>query len=320
MSEARPAGGYMKPELLDRIVTKALSECHVTNFALYNWTEPFIHPDLPEMVRIVKAHGIGCDLSTNLNLGKQIEAVVAAQPDTIKISVSGFDQDSYGETHRGGEIETVKANMRRLAAAKQSTNATTRIMVVFHRYLHNQRDEQEMRAFADALGFDFTTYWAYLMPLEKNLAFVGRADAPAAFTDEDRAIVDRLALPLADAIDAARAAPHRDCRLRSRQMAINAQGDVMLCCSVFDQSRYTIAPFLATPLADLQAMRYRHEMCDACMKEGLHVLMTYDDEVFDSLARANVHRHNPALDLESVYGAPAAAPRPLAKLLKRAFG
>ena len=68
MSGTPLQSGYMKPELLDRIVAKATSECHVTNFALYNWTEPFIHPYLPEMIRVVKTHGIGCDISTNLNL------------------------------------------------------------------------------------------------------------------------------------------------------------------------------------------------------------------------------------------------------------
>lgn len=310
--------GYMKPEFLDKLVTKALSECHVTNFALYNWTEPFIHPHLAEMVRVVKAHGIGCDLSTNLNLSKQIEPVVAAGPDQIKISLSGFNQENYGITHRGGDIELVKDNMKRLAAAKKTSGSNTRIIIAFHRYLHNQADELEMRAFAQSLDFDFTTYWAYLMPLEKNLAFLGHEDASANLDDDDRSLIDRLALPLDQAIEVAKAAPARDCQLRARQMAINSHGDVMLCCSVFDQSRYTLAPFLDTPLAELQAMKYGHDMCDTCMNEGLHVLMTYGDDSLEQLALDRVRRENPDLDMDAVYGNDGGDKGALRKALKRA--
>lgn len=310
--------GYMKPEFLDRIVTKALSECHVTNFALYNWTEPFVHPHLPEMVRVVKSHGIGCDLSTNLNLAKQIEAVVAENPDQIKISVSGFTQENYGVTHRGGDIELVKDNMVRLAEAKKTTQSKTRIIVVFHRYLHNQDDERDMRAFAKSLNFDFTTYWAYLMPLEKNLAFLGHEDAPTDLNAADRSLIDRLALPLDRAIEVSRVAPARDCRLRERQMAINSEGKVMLCCSVFDQSRYTLAPFLETSLEELQALKYGHSMCATCMGEGLHVLMTYGEESLDQLALDHVRAKNPGLDLDEVYRSDPDDTAGLMKILKRA--
>ena len=52
MSGTPLQSGYISPELLDQIVRKAVSECKVTNFALYNWTEPFIHPKLlEEMIR-----------------------------------------------------------------------------------------------------------------------------------------------------------------------------------------------------------------------------------------------------------------------------
>jgi len=319
MSGTPLQAGYMRPELLDQIVSKATSECHVTNFALYNWTEPFIHPYLPEMIRVVKTYGIGCDISTNLNLGKQIDAVVEANPDIIKISVSGFNQENYGITHRKGDIEVVKANMERLADAKKSTKSTTRIIVIFHRYLRNQPEELEMRAYADSLGFDFTTYWAYLMPLEKNLAFLGHKDAVTEFNEEDRLLVNRLALPLSQAIDISRAAQVSECRLRDRQMAITSEGNVMLCVSVFDQSRYKLASFLDTPLEGLQAMKYDHKMCDTCMNEGLHVLMTYGDEKLEELALENVRTHNPNLNMEALYGDDRNTPAGLRALAKRAL-
>ena len=301
MSGTPLQSGYMTPELLDQIVRKATSECNVANFALYNWTEPFIHPKLPAMIRTVKAHQIGCDISTNLNLGKQIDAVVAANPDTIKISVSGFHQKNYGVTHRGGNIELVKENMKRLAYAKTISNSTTRILVIFHRYIDNQSEEAAMREFAAGLGFDFTTYWAYLMPIEKNLAFLGHTEGMPKLTDEDQALVDRLALPLSEALEVSRKSKLSRCKLRDSQMAINSQGKVMLCCSVFDQSRYTLADFLTTPLKDLQKKKHSHDMCTTCMGEGVHVLMTYGDQKLEKMALENVKKHNPEIDIETTY-------------------
>jgi MoaA/NifB/PqqE/SkfB family radical SAM enzyme len=309
MSETPLQSGYMSPELLDQIVGKAKLECRVANFALYNWTEPFVHPHLSKMIRVVKTHGVGCDISTNLNLGKQIDEVVMANPDTIKISVSGFNQKSYGVTHRGGNIELVKANMERLAHAKKTYSSTTRILVIFHRYLKNQDEESDMHKFATSLGFDFTTYWAYLMPVEKNLAFLGHGDSVPKFTEEDQTLVDRLALPLSRAIEVSRNSEISHCKLRDTQMAINSEGKVMLCCSVFDQSRYALADFLNTSLQDLQKMKYAHDMCATCMGEGLHVLMTYGDNksshvatLLEKITLENVRVNNPDLDMDAAYG------------------
>ncbi len=301
--------GYMSPKLLDQIVGKAVSECNVTNFALYNWTEPFIHPKLPEMISVVKAHNIGCDISTNLNLAKQIDAVVSAKPDTIKISVSGFNQKSYGTTHRGGNIELVKQNMQMLADAKKSYDSPTRILVIFHRYLDNQDEESSMRKFAFSLDFDFTTYWAYLMPLEKNLAFLKLKPSVTQFTKQDKALVNQLAFPLEKALSVARDENVSQCRLRDNQMAINSEGKVMLCCSVFDQSKYLLADYLDTPIQDLQKMKHSHEMCTKCMQAGLHVMMTFGDNKLprfalrlEKMIRQNIQDNNPELDVKKAYG------------------
>ena len=325
MSGTPLQSGYMSPELLDQIVGKAVSECNVTNFALYNWTEPFIHPRLPEMIRTVKAHNIGCDISTNLNLGKQVDAVVSANPDIIKISVSGFNQKSYGTTHRGGNIELVKQNMQILADAKSSHASQTRVLVIFHRYLDNQDEETSMRKFASSLDFDFTTYWAYLMPLEKNLAFLDPNSSITQFTEQDKALVNKLAFPLEKALSIARDENISQCRLRDNQMAINSEGKVMLCCSVFDQNKYLLADYLDTPLQKLQKMKHSHEMCTKCMQEGLHVMMTFGDnklprfaKLLEEMIRQNVQDNNPELDVEKAYGPSFAKVSHLTRL-KRKF-
>ena len=296
----RPAG-YMQPSMLRDIVAKAKAECNVVAFSLYNWTEPFLHPRLPEMVEVVKSRGIACNLSSNFMLGKQIERVVEANPDIIKVSVSGFFQETYGVTHKGGNIETVKKNMVRLAEAIAKSGSTTRVVVPFHRYLGNHRDEVEMLRFTESLGFELDPAWAYLMPLEKALGYAGDEQYGTPLTDEDRQLVDRLALPLDQALKSC--APHREmpCRLRDRQMALTSEGKVMLCCTTFDQRKFAIAPFLTTPFEELQRLKNSHALCGVCQDKGLHVLFTYGTDELDTISVKNVVRHYPVENIEEIY-------------------
>ena len=52
------ARGAMPREKLEAILLKARAECTVESVALFNWTDPLIHPRLPELVETVKRLGM----------------------------------------------------------------------------------------------------------------------------------------------------------------------------------------------------------------------------------------------------------------------
>ncbi len=317
--DARTPTAYMRPELLRKIMDKATSECGRLDVALYNWTEPFLHPKLAEMIRVVRSYGVSCGLSTNLNLINNLDAIMQADPGMLKISLSGFTQDTYRVTHRRGDIEVVKRNMAAVAEARSRARSATRIEVIFHRYLGNHGDEARMGEYAESLGFEFTPVWAYLMPLEKALAFAAGGADDARLSDGDRALIDRLALPLDRAIEAAKRARAPTCSLRDRQMTLTPKGDVMLCCTVYDQSKYTLGAYLDIPLDELQEMKYRHRQCGTCMKHGLHTLFTYASEEFDRLALDNVARRHPDARLEGMGARERRGIRGLPRRAKREY-
>jgi len=190
----------MDPALLAAIIAKAKAECDVSGVGLFNWTEPILHPRLPELIRIVQSSGIRCHLSSNLNQMRNIDAILAENPYGFRISLSGFTQEVYGYTHRGGNIERVKQHMIELAEAKRRQNATTNIHVLYHRYKRNLRDEAPMREFAQRLGLGFQAVWAFMMPLEKILAYVNDDPTEATLTEEDHQLIGNLALPLKEAL------------------------------------------------------------------------------------------------------------------------
>ena len=115
----------MKPGELRAILNKATKESYPLGVWLYNYTEPFLSPHLPEMVRVVKEFGLPAYISSNFNVSKNMVEVLAEQPDTLIASMSGFTQEVYSKTHTAGDIDKVKANM--MLASRVRSNTTLRV-------------------------------------------------------------------------------------------------------------------------------------------------------------------------------------------------
>ncbi|MDX2495090.1 MAG: radical SAM protein [Desulfuromusa sp.] len=289
VTDYRLPQGFMEPEIMARIAQKARSECGDVNISLFNWAEPLLHPRLPELIRIVQDQGIPCHLSTNLNLLPDADALMAANPASLRISNSGFSQELYERTHRGGDIERVKKNMMALAEAKAKSKASTEIFLQYHRYRHNLEDEAGMRAFAENLGFHFHAVWALFFPLEKVLAYLGEegvSDFP--LTTEDQIVIGDLALPLGKALAAAQKYGPRPCPLRENAISLDFQGDFTLCCGIFDARKYRLGNYLDMPLAEIQNLRRNHPLCGLCQSHGTHVYMSFDIDEMDQLALENI--------------------------------
>jgi len=278
------AAGAMIPDLLRQIMAKAVSECAIMGVGLFNWAEPLLHPKIGELVRIVQQHSIPCYLSANLNDIRNLKSALEANPAELRISVSGFTQETYGMTHRGGCIETVKANMNELARLLKKTRATTKIQVLYHRYKNNLDDEILMKAYAERLGFAFLPAWALFMPVEKLLAYAENDRSLVTLTAEDCATLDKLALPVSEALAAVAPYHKAPCSLQQDQITLDFRGNTMLCCGIYDADKYAIGPFLEATLRELQGRKERHSLCTRCMKNGIPVYLTYSAPELQAVA------------------------------------
>jgi MoaA/NifB/PqqE/SkfB family radical SAM enzyme len=272
---------FMGVNLFRKIIGKIAHEpVSVKRVSLFNWGEVFLHSQLAELISIVKSHNLFCHLSSNFNQINNLEGVIAARPDALRISISGFTNDTYQRTHRKGNIEIVKKNMILLRKVLNSYASQTVIEVNYHKYLHNTGKElSEMSRFATNLGFSFTTSWAYLMPMEKNLAYFMDN-----LSQQDKRLIDMLAIKPDLLKKICLPFSETDCKLRSNQTAINSNGSVALCCATFN-SKYNISDnFLQISHEDLQKLKNLHPLCGECMSHGIHMGAVY--EPFDAIDRA----------------------------------
>jgi MoaA/NifB/PqqE/SkfB family radical SAM enzyme len=292
MGAINPAG-LMDIDLFARIIRKGKREHGANIVLLYNWTEPLLHPKLPEFIRLVKKEGMICTLSSNLNISRNIEEVVAAEPDSFRISLSGFTQEAYGLTHTRGDIERVKQNMKLLGdALKRHGRNKTVVSVHFHKYLHNLHEVEPMRAYARELGFEWLENWAYYMPLEKAVQLTDGKLPP----DEMNFLEKRFALPIAQAIAAAEQLEgHNRCTLLEDQLVIDHRGNLNLCCTVYDLKANRLGAFLDMNEPAIAQSKSNHPTCHRCAKQNLHLYFTYYDipelkEKYQHLAEENVRQ------------------------------
>lgn len=265
---------FIEHELLNDILTKATNEAVVFGCGLFNWAEPFTHPKLPELVKLVNDHDLLCYLSSNLNAVPRLAEVLAEEPHSIRISCSGFTQEVYSKTHKDGNINKVKANMRLLS---QLRTPKTKVHVLWHHYRHNGCDTQLMRDFCEELGFEFRAVGAYYMPLETVLdIWDEKLPMPSLNDNLHTGLMEHKRLC---------AGRKMECRNQTQEITIDALGRVQLCCGVYDANKFTICNYLDTPLRDIQALRFSHSFCNRCIRNGGHIYISGHSHSNESMVR-----------------------------------
>jgi len=88
---------------------------------LYNWGEPLLHPQLPDIVRRFHQNRIFTSVSTNLNTARRdyLADLGAAGLDHLVISLSGASQEGYERYHRLGNYNLMLDNLKFLIDDKR---------------------------------------------------------------------------------------------------------------------------------------------------------------------------------------------------------
>ena len=106
MELQRPRG-RMNLEDFKRIVDQIAPYAYYVE--LYNWGEPFLHPQIFDMIRYASERKISVQLSSNLNYFNEemAEQAVASGLTRLLVSVDGATQETYEKYRCGGRLEVV---------------------------------------------------------------------------------------------------------------------------------------------------------------------------------------------------------------------
>jgi hypothetical protein len=247
------------------------------------------------LVREVKTRDLQCHLSSNLNILRNPEALLAENPDGLRVSVSGFTQPIYELGHRAGNIEKVKENMVLLAEAKAATRSSTFVQVLYHKYKHNVAEMPLMEEFARSLGFQFTSILAQIFPVEKIMAI-----SKGTVSQQDHQTLQMLALPLDRALEVTSRNRKSSCQLLDNMVTLDIEGNVMLCCGVSMEKTNRVGNFLEMSLSEIQKRRGQMTLCSSCLDLGIpdYLQQTYAE--FEDIAAETIRQHDARIGVGTV--------------------
>jgi MoaA/NifB/PqqE/SkfB family radical SAM enzyme len=272
--EEQPTKGIMSLETYNSILHKISIEHPGEKIFidLYNWGEPGIHKNLGEIIKLTHEFGYGVGISSNLNVFADMKAAIKAQPDYIRISLSGYYNEIYQQTHMGGDINLVKSNMHMLRHLIDKTQSKTIVQVGFHIYKSNfPEDFFKIRELCEDLDFIFAPTLAALMPVEKAVLVVEGKELPG-----HDSLLDNLVVTTSERVKLLSQArsQYTDCQYRSKRTTINFDGSVPLCCATFEQEQIIASNFLEISRNDLTKRKYAHKFCNKCQYHSLDMVYT----------------------------------------------
>lgn len=279
--------GFMDVELLGAICDKAKTENPHATFAVYGNSEPFLHPKLPECCQTIKDRGFNLLLSSNFNIVRRLDEVLAIPIDEFQVSVSGFTQEVYGKHHIGGDVETVKKNLVLLKEKKPKVH----VIVNYHMYRDNMHEVGPMKEFVESLGFQFMNSWARAISIENTVACLRHEEEVSCGSVPPYVVIDGVNLnemlpkfkeeykealkllsfnPALAREKYARFPVAKVCSVTDAFCYIRYNGDVQLCCWT-DDMRFSIGKFLETTQAQMTERRRFHPICHECLKYRLNL-------------------------------------------------
>lgn len=283
--------GFMDPELMEKILDKIQSENPNAIVFTYGNSEPFLHPHLPECIQAIRKRGLGPEMSTNLNHVQRVDELLAARPNLIIISLSGFTQEVYVKGHAGGHIDKVKKNMMTLAHANNALplDQRVKILVNYHVYNDNQHEVEPMKEYATNLGIGLFTSYARAISMENAIQYCrshdpeatpfevqeGRPDWNEALPplgDTYKAAMDRVVIGPLKAREMYQDIPMaRVCPVGAGSLFtfIRHDGKTQLCACCADR-RITLGNYLEATPDELIERRTGHSFCKQCLKYRLN--------------------------------------------------
>jgi len=146
-----------------------------TQVDLYDWGEPFLHPQFEAMLEIVTNMGFVISLSTNGSILKMIPPNTYWRLKSLSFSMPGFSQESYDRIH-GFNFKTICENIKAISKPIQILSPNTGIFITFHLYKFNTLEIDRAIEFCKELNIGFTSWRACLTGITMPRLFSKDAD------------------------------------------------------------------------------------------------------------------------------------------------
>lgn len=223
-----PAGGlgfnrsrrHMKLEEFKSVIDDM--EDYLLFIVLWDWGEPLLNPDLPEMIRYASKRDIKTVVSTNCNCDAfqdegYMERLLRSGLTTLIAAVDSIRQDNYEKYRVKGDLSKSLEGIRRVVSLKKKMGAGPSITVRMVLMKQNERELRDLRRLARRLGADRFSAKTVNPWYESEDEHIVPANPRYQRYQYIKGTLNRIRVPF-------------DCRVVLRQCTIHSNGNVVPCC------------------------------------------------------------------------------------------
>lgn len=122
MQDKKPQ--HMNWDLFVEIVEKIKDKAELVQ--LFKWGESLLHPQMINMLEYCNRYDLNTEISSNLsleNIDDKLEALVKHRLKHLIVSFDGVNQEDYSRYRRGGNIDLVISNIKKIQDFKKKYNS-----------------------------------------------------------------------------------------------------------------------------------------------------------------------------------------------------
>ena len=240
----------LKPDMLQRILSRLAKQIEMNRVCLFHLGEPLLNPELPALVDVAKGYS-RVDISTSGDrYACDLRELALSQPDALIVSVAGMSQVVHQVTRVNGRIDKTFEFIRQMKEL-----GTRHLYIHWHRYKHNMHEEQRARDFCRGLGIGFSAVWGYQGGVE---AMLRNEDNPQSWAS------------VAQQLAAASRQAEFPCPHIKQNLTITANADVYFCGAT--ATKQIAGNVLEHSVDEILKRKESYSLCKPCIKRGVYKL------------------------------------------------
>ncbi len=130
---------------------------HLLEVRLYNWGEPFLNPDIFDLIAHARDARIHSIISSNMSVKVEDlgERVLSAGLRQLRVSIDGLGQETLETYRRRADFELIRENIRSIVEAKKRHNSPyPKIECAFLVFRHNEHEAVQLNQLEEEWGVD----------------------------------------------------------------------------------------------------------------------------------------------------------------------
>lgn len=233
-----------------------------TYFFLFNWGDPFLHPKLNEIIKILNNANQKFALSTNGSIvPKELDFSLLDNLFYLRISLPGFSQGSYNRIHQ----LNFKNVLHNVGILSEMVPPNT-LEVLFFVYKFNVHEISQAYEYFNEHNIRFKLAMPQLMDVNDAIAYLTDTVDPAKKQKIESDLFTEHVKPqfLGREIQ-------NCCNLLQNQLVIDEYSNILTCCALSKESEdYSMGSLFEMSRDEIFAMKTRgRDICSKCLSAGV---------------------------------------------------